>query len=385
MTRSVLLCSTALTLGLLGGSAAFADVDPSKFDAAALTQAPEVVSCTLENGSAADCVELHVSYKPEALEIGPFCPATVEESGGIWDWDGENEGLYRLNASFFTMLTELGFKFVDEDGNILISNPGAGMPTDPNTCLEAVRDEAVDITALIPITPVKADEVIDLGTVAKVGMALDGVPIFADAPSVLQTGHLPALDTCGGHIDPGGWYHWHATSTDIDTAYDYADVAASCMHVAQDSSAQFGYAFDGYPMFGTTDENGNVPTDLDECNGRISSDGTYGYYATAEFPNLPPCLTGVVAENNFSTTAKGGIGAEGGPQGGGHQGGDRQDGGQGLPPGFEEAANALGVSAEALLMALQDAGAPQNLDIDAAAASLGVSADDLQAAMPKRP
>jgi hypothetical protein len=323
-----------------------------------------------------------VAFKPDALEIGPFCPTTVSEDGGIWDWDGENKGLYRLNESFFAMLTGLGFEFVGDDGEILISNPGGGRPTDPNTCLEALQDETVEITALIPMTPVKADDLTDLGTVAKVGMGLDGVPIFADAPSVLDTGHLPALDTCGGHIDPGGWYHWHATATDIDTAFDHAHVEASCEHVEQDSAAQFGYAFDGYAMFGTTDEYGNVPTDLDDCNGRIGSDGTYRYHATAEFPNLPPCLTGVMAENNFSTTAQGGIGAAGA---GNEQGQGGQDDQRGLPPGFDAAATSLGVTADALLTALQNAGAPQNLDFDAAASSLGVSAADLQAALPKRP
>ena len=60
---------------------------------------------------------------------------------------------------------------------------------------------------LLSLTPVKAEKITDLGTVAKVGLALDGVPIFADAPSILNTGHMPALDTCGGYVDPGGWYH----------------------------------------------------------------------------------------------------------------------------------------------------------------------------------
>ena len=59
-------------------------------------------------------------------------------------------------------------------------------------------------------------------------MGIDGVPIFADAPSVLQTGHLPALDVCGGHIDPGGWYHWHATATDIESSFAFEAVDAEC-------------------------------------------------------------------------------------------------------------------------------------------------------------
>lgn len=102
-------------------------------------------------------------------------------------------------------------------GKVRITDVRTTRPGDKNSCLSASADESVEMTVLLPMVPVKAAEPTSLGTVAKVGLALDGVPIFADAPSVLQTGHMPALDTCGGHIDPGGWYHWHATSTDINT------------------------------------------------------------------------------------------------------------------------------------------------------------------------
>lgn len=366
------LSTTAFVVGIGGASIAAADVDISLFEAAETLETPEIVSCTLENGEDAQCVQLVVPYKPASLDIGPFCPTSMSEEGGIWDWDGENDGLYRLNATFFEMLQGLGFEFADTEGSIYISDPSAGRPEQVNTCLEASEDDSVVITALIPLTPQMAEKVTDLGTVAKVGMGLDGVPIFADAPSVLDTGHLPALDTCGGHVDPGGWYHWHATSTDIDTVYAHAHVDASCA-LEQSTSAQFGYAFDGYAMFGTEDVDGTVSTDLDACNGHIGLDGTYHYHATTEFPNLPPCLSGVVAQDNFSTTASNGIGANG------------ADGGQGLPAGFDDAANALGVTATDLLMALQAAGAPQNLDAAKAATSLGVTVDALTAALPKRP
>ena len=44
------------------------------------------------------------------------------------------------------------------------------------------------MTALIPLQPVKAVSPRRLGTVAQVGIGVDGVPIFADAPSVLDRG-----------------------------------------------------------------------------------------------------------------------------------------------------------------------------------------------------
>ncbi len=275
------------------------------------------------------------------------------------------------------MLAEQGYTFYDENGDIAISNPGWGQrPEQDHTCLMAMPDESVVITLRLPVDPVVADEPTPLGTVAKVGVALDGVPIFADAPSVLDTGHLPALDVCGGHIDPGGWYHWHATSTDVDTMLDAEGVASYCA-LAQDASAQFGYAFDGFPMYGSLKVDGVAPEGLDECHGHVGQTAlgkTYHYHASSEFPNLPPCLVGVVAQDNFATTANAGIGAAN------FTSPDHEDA---APPGLEQAAETLGVSVEALMNAL---GAPgQRPDFVATAKALGVTEAELRDALPARP
>ncbi len=301
-------------------------LDLSLFDSAGLVQDPTLVDCTLTDGTETECAEIVVKYLPDTLEIGPFCPDNIyEDEGGIWVWDGENPGLYHLDEAFFTMLTEQGFEFYDEEGNVYVGDPAGNLIAGVNNCLEAVADESVEMTAVIPLQPVMADSATQLGTVAQVGMAIDGVPIFADAPSVLDTGHLPALDECGGHIDPGGWYHWHATSTDIDASFTFEEVDTHC-HLDQDGSTLFGYAFDGYPMYGSVDPDGTIPTDLDECSGHFGPtaefpDGIYHYHAGLEFPNLPTCLMGVSATNAFATTASAGIGAGGGPGGGGPGGG----------------------------------------------------------------
>ena len=310
--RASLLAST-IVAAALSASIVHAEVDVSLFGKDALVKDPAVVDCTLTTGEAAKCVSLVVKYKPDNLAIGPFCPATLDETGGIWNWDGDKPGLYRLNRAFFEMLNAMGYKFFDADSKVHISDPGAGRPAYDNACLRATDNISVQMTILVPAIPVKAATATDLGTVAKVGVALDGVPIFADAPSVLQTGHLPALDTCGGHIDPGGWYHWHGTATDIDAVYKQSKVDATC-GLAQSANAHFGYAFDGYAMYGSADADGKTPADLDSCHGHVGPtashpEGEYHYHATADFPNLPKCLTGVQAEDNFKTTAKTGIGA----------------------------------------------------------------------------
>ena len=297
------------------------------FDAAGQVSTPQVVGCTLQNGAATQCAQFVVKYLPDNLEIGPFCPETIYEEGGVWEWDGDEPGLYRLNEAFFTMLTAQGYEFYDADGNVYIGDPAGGIQAGVNNCLEATAAEAVEMTVRIPLQPVMAETPTDLGTVAQVGLSIDAVPIFADAPSVLQTGHLPALDECGGHIDPGGWYHWHATATDIDSSFAHEGVDVHC-HLDQSATALFGFAFDGYPIYGSVDQDGSIPTDLDECSGHMGAtadypDGVYHYHASLEFPNLPSCLMGVSAENAFATTASAGIGAAGGRGPGGPGGGIR--------------------------------------------------------------
>lgn len=367
-----LICCT--TLG-----SAHAQIDATRFSKDALLKAPETVACTLENGAASQCVKLVARYLPKNMQIGPFCPSTVKGEGGIWHWDGEKAGLYRINEAFLTMLASQGYKFYDDKGQVSITDVRTTRPGTNNSCLSASVDEKVEMTILLPKLPVKAAQPTSLGTVAKVGLAVDGVPIFADAPSVLNTGHMPALDTCGGHVDPGGWYHWHATSTDIDSVYQHSHVEASCSQ-AQKADALFAYAFDGYAMYGSVDANGKAPTDLDSCNGHTGPTpdnpaGEYHYHASLTFPNLPNCLKGVSAQGNFSTTAQQGIGSQRDAARGANNG---------PPPGFDAAAKKLGVSEEALMSAITNNGGRQ-LNTAAAAKALGVSEVALKAALPKPP
>ena len=342
------------------------------------------VDCTLTDGTESTCYQIEGIAVP-VFEIGPFCPETLDDVGGVWDWDGENAGVYSLDREFFEMVAEQGYVFYDDDGNIsIVTQVGGGAPggngdgdgnTSGSSCLAQTPDEEVTMTALIPAEPVMADAPTDLGTVAQVGVAIDGVPIFADAPSVLDTGNLPALDTCGGHVDPGGWYHWHATASDIDSSLDHEGVEDVHCHLEQSASALFAYAFDGYAIYGSAEPDGSLPEDLDECGGHVgptpdSEEDTYHYHAGLDFPNLPTCLVGVVASNNFTTTATAGIGAGGGPggQNGGGPGGQRPD--------FALAAEQLGITEQELQDAL---GQPPNFE--AAAEELGVSIEDLQNAL----
>ena len=325
-----------------------------------------------------------VNYLPEVLEIGPFCPATLDDVGGVWDWTGDSPKLYRLDGTFWRMLDGQGYRFFDNDGTVHVVDNATSPPTVDHACINVTADKTVKVTMLLPVTPVMADAPTTLGTVNKIGVALDGVPIFSDAPSVQERGHLPALDTCGGHIDPGGWYHWHATSTDIDAVFAKNDVDAHCA-LPQNGAAQFGYAFDGFALLGSTEADGSPAENLDACNGHVmlkNGEETYHYHASLDFPNLPTCLVGVQAQNNFSTTASAGIGATRAGQDG--QGAPAGDGQGQTPLGFEKAAATLGITAKQLLQALGTAqgGRP---DLAAAAEKLGITEDALRAVLPPPP
>ncbi|WP_289027966.1 YHYH protein [uncultured Paraglaciecola sp.] len=362
----------------------WAHADAAGISKDALVSEPQIVSCELENGDVSKCIKYIVKYLPDNLSIGPFCPQTTAEKGGVWHWDGDETGLYRIDGAFLNMLSEQGYTFFDEKGEVFITDVRTTQPASENTCLQASVDTSVEMTVLLPRIPIKSEKLTKLGTVAKVGLALDGVPIFADAPSVLDTGHMPALDTCGGHVDPGGWYHWHATSTDINSVFKRNAVDAECS-LEQNASAMFAYAFDGYPIYGSIDYDGKIPTDLDTCNGHLgptpdSAEPIYHYHASATFPNLPTCLSGVVAKNNFSTNAAQGIGAEGGK--GPRRGGPGHKGG--TPPGFEQAANKLGITASELFKVVKKNGG-RKLNISAAAKELGISEAALKAALPQPP
>jgi phosphatidylethanolamine-binding protein (PEBP) family uncharacterized protein len=126
--------------------------------------------------------------------------------------------------------------------------------------------------------PVSAKEQLFRGAIA---IAVNGVPIFNPIKNDGKTDTLIAgeLDEFGGHCGRGDDYHYHIGP----------------VHLQQMVGAgnPIGYALDGYPLYGYTDSNGKVPTDLDEFNGRMEADG-YRYYSTKKYPYINGGMRGVV-------------------------------------------------------------------------------------------
>lgn len=205
----------------------------------------------------------------------------------------------------------------------------------------------------IPRTPQMTATPSDIPIVGPVAVAINGIPFFGPNEAPRDNYGDPYLDNildfCNGHTAQG-MYHYHARP---DCLYD---------STGNNIGAVIGYAFDGFPILSpwvcaddactsvtklqsSWQRTHDVPNaweaheyisgsgDLDQCNGRILSDGSYAYYATDTFPYILGCYAGV-AELNANNALPGG-GGQPGDNGQPTQGQDGQlpQGGNGqLPP-----------------------------------------------------
>jgi len=132
----------------------------------------------------------------------------------------------------------------------------------------------------------------------EVGVMLTGVALFnALDASGRDAGAWEVQDSCDGHPQVDGEYHYHTLSSCIkDTAV----------------STVIGYALDGFPITGPKVGPNNILTtsDLDECHGltsQINLNGklaySYHYVMTEDFPYSVSCFRSTAAQPPHSATA----------------------------------------------------------------------------------
>lgn len=282
--------------------AATSTFDPAWFTDGATFRSADEVDCTLSDGSQTTCVALVFGSNP--VPEGPYCPANADDIAGLGAYDGPTHpGLQALNRTLFEAMEADGYDIIDPDGAVHITDP-AERPEDPQAsyCLEATRDDGLTVTVFIPLEPSLLSTPRQLGEVDPLGLALDGYPLAGDPPSVVARGHIPAIDPCGGHQDPAGYYHGHLASSAINALLVHLGIEdVQCTNATQDTDALVGVALDGFAIYGST-ENGVVPGDLDDCGGHSSAtaelpDGAYHYHTLSdEGPDLPGCLVGASVE-----------------------------------------------------------------------------------------
>lgn len=162
------------------------------------------------------------------------------------------------------------------------SDPAHQYDQNPNS----IKSQAVN--DLIPVAPAVATTPSCLGMGA-IGVMLTGAVLYnaLDGEGRDAAAH-EELDSCNGHPDQSGVYHYHAYSpcfSDPGTGH----------------SNLLGYAKDGFGIYGLRGENGTIVTDgdLDACHGHthaITWNGTtvtmYHYHFTYEYPYSLGCFTG---------------------------------------------------------------------------------------------
>jgi hypothetical protein len=125
-------------------------------------------------------------------------------------------------------------------------------------------------------TPISAKKALFRGAIA---LAINGVPIFNALNNRGEDAFLIGeLDEYGGHCGKGDDYHYHAAP----------------LHLQKLAGAgkPIGYALDGFPLYGLTDQK------LDEFNGRFDEAGNYRYHSTKTYPYINGGLKGVVQVRN---------------------------------------------------------------------------------------
>lgn len=185
-----------------------------------------------------------------------------------------------------------------------------GIPDFPYIATSPGDPRAADYEFVFPATPTAAAATTDIPIIGPIGVAVNGIPIYG--PTEGAGGDVQSMPggfvECGGHNGPTG-YHYHlflATGSD------------ACRFSPEDGRVLYGYAFDGYPIYGGFDYTSSYELtdeslfatdtwaahsyvegsgDLDECNGLTDADGNYAYYATDAFPYLLGCFRGEPTDN----------------------------------------------------------------------------------------
>jgi hypothetical protein len=166
----------------------------------------------------------------------------------------------------------------------------------------SIKEQQLSVT--VPASPKRTAQASCAG--GEVGTMINGVPLLSalDAELIDAVAHH-VQDTCEGHPQNTGQYHYHGPSKCLQDS-------------TKGHSKLLGYAYDGFGIYGTHGADGKELSnaDLDACHGHthtITWNGKkvklYHYHLTTEFPYSVGCYRG--------TPVRTGGGQQGGPPPGG--------------------------------------------------------------------
>ena len=124
-----------------------------------------------------------------------------------------------------------------------------------------------------------------------IGVALNGIPFYNQYNREGQDAvRLEVFDSCCGHPDPLGRYHYHKYPVCVKSPFK---------DTPGQHSPLIGYGFDGFAIYGPNGVEGKPPTDLDECNGHSDKERGYHYHVTSGYPYIIGAYKGVPETGNF--------------------------------------------------------------------------------------
>lgn len=161
------------------------------------------------------------------------------------------------------------------------SDPAYQIDRNPNS----ISAQTVSYTLPLNPTVASAPSCVPMGAI---GVMLNGTALY----NALDAGGRDAVahevqDSCNGHPEMRGQYHYHGPS--------------DCVDGAKEPNELIGYALDGFGIYSRFDANGNELStdDLDACHGTTSEIewngemvNMYHYVMTEDYPYTIGCFVG---------------------------------------------------------------------------------------------
>mmetsp|Transcript_24845 Transcript_24845/g.37302 ORF Transcript_24845/g.37302 Transcript_24845/m.37302 type:complete len:372 (+) Transcript_24845:105-1220(+) len=189
----------------------------------------------------------------------------TDGSSAYWSWDTESDPDFVLIVSNLCPDTTIENAIGDNTNYALIqSNMTFWLPKVP-----VWRDN------------IAADNDLNLYAEGAQGISISNVAIYGPAtgPTGGDAGddEIDTFDWCGAHADPDGIHHYHTAPYCTNLAANATPVGTilnpSALH-----SPLWGWAPDGFAIYGPYGDNGTAPTDLDDCQGHYNDSGAGGGY-----------------------------------------------------------------------------------------------------------
>ena len=261
---------------------------------------------------------------PSATRPGEVSAEGLKPIGGHWlVREGPTPSYFYNDGDRVVDLFSYHILDSNKDGipNLKLSHDGAflevesqGYPNHPTAVFPNSRNpNTIRVQRFrfrLPLVPKKADKITRV-PMGPIGMALNGVVFFnpfeAGGMNAIEGYSEVWLDSCCGHPQQTGVYHYHKYPSCVKTPF--ADDAKT-------HSPLIGFAFDGFPLYGPYESDGVLAKDLtgekalDVCNGHDDESRGYHYHVTpGRFPYLIGGYAGMPELSNNPTLAWAGKGA----------------------------------------------------------------------------